>query len=171
MANELTQLQVDNVALDVPSGGGGGLTIDDVYPVGSIYMSVNNVSPASLFGGTWAQIQDTFLLSSGSTYTSGATGGSADAIVVEHNHSVDRVTIASSGVHTNHTMKGYGATLGTGSTGWRFGSAGTQTATGIIQGGAHTHDVPSHNTNDTGSDGTGANMPPYLVVNMWQRTA
>ena len=48
-----------------------------IYPVGSIYMSVNSTSPASLFGGTWEQIKDTFLLSAGDTYTAGATGGSA----------------------------------------------------------------------------------------------
>ena len=59
----------------------GGLTIDDIYPVGSIYMSVNNTSPSTLFGGTWEQIKDTFLLSAGNTYTAGNTGGSAT-----HNH-------------------------------------------------------------------------------------
>ena len=29
------------------------LNVDDVYPVGSVYVNVNNTSPASLFGGTW----------------------------------------------------------------------------------------------------------------------
>ena len=50
------------------------LLADCLYPVGSIYMSVNSTSPAELFGGTWEQIKDTFLLGSGS-YTLGATGG------------------------------------------------------------------------------------------------
>jgi hypothetical protein len=48
-----------------------------IYPVGSIYMSVNNVSPETFMGGTWEQIKDTFLLSAGDTYTAGATGGEA----------------------------------------------------------------------------------------------
>lgn len=96
----------------------------------------------------------------------GKSGGRKDAIVPYHNHSVNAVSISSSGAHTNHTLKGYGATLGSGSTGWRFGSSGSQTATGIIQGGAHTHSVPAHNTNYIGTDGqeTNANLQPYAVV-------
>ena len=35
------------------------LLADCLYPVGSIYMSVNSTSPAKLFGGTWEQIKDT----------------------------------------------------------------------------------------------------------------
>lgn len=50
---------------------------DLVYPVGSIYMSVNNINPGTLFGGTWVQIEDKFLLSAGNTYTAGDIGGSA----------------------------------------------------------------------------------------------
>ena len=50
---------------------------DDIYPVGSIYMSVNNTNPSNLFGGTWTQLKDRFLLGAGSTYTNGSTGGSA----------------------------------------------------------------------------------------------
>ena len=56
---------------------GDVLMLDNVYPVGSIYMSVNNTNPSTLFGGTWQQIQDRFLLAAGATYAAGATGGEA----------------------------------------------------------------------------------------------
>ena len=53
------------------------------YPVGSIYMSVNPESPATLFGGTWERITGRFLLSatdngnSGASQAAGNTGGAA----------------------------------------------------------------------------------------------
>lgn len=53
----------------------------DAYPVGSVYISEEPISPALLFGGTWTQITDKFLLAAGSTYTAGSSGGSAT-----HNH-------------------------------------------------------------------------------------
>ena len=61
----------------------GGTSVADshivnlIYPVGSIYMSVNSTSPATLFGGTCTQLQNRFLLGAGSSYTAGATGGEA----------------------------------------------------------------------------------------------
>ena len=67
----------------------------NAYPVGSIYMSVNSTSPATLFGGTWEQIQDVFLLAAGSTYTAGDTGGSASHTLIvdelpSHVHTVPK---------------------------------------------------------------------------------
>ena len=51
--------------------------IDTVYPIGSIYTSSKSTSPADLFGGTWIQIKDTFLLTAGDSYAAGSSGGSA----------------------------------------------------------------------------------------------
>ena len=48
-----------------------------IYPVGSIYMSTSTTSPATLFGGTWEQIHDRFLLSSSDSYPLGEIGGEA----------------------------------------------------------------------------------------------
>jgi hypothetical protein len=50
---------------------------EKIYPVGSIYISANSTSPANLFGGTWEQIKDRFLLAAGGTYAAGSTGGEA----------------------------------------------------------------------------------------------
>lgn len=61
-------------------GGGGGLTVDDIYPVGSIYMSVNSTDPGTLFSGTqWERITGQFLL--GAT-DNGASGGNSRADIV-----------------------------------------------------------------------------------------
>ena len=46
-----------------------------LFPIGYVYISVNNTNPGTIFGGTWEQIKDTFLLACGDTYANGATGG------------------------------------------------------------------------------------------------
>jgi len=128
--------------------------VDTIYPVGSIYMSVNNVSPSALFGGTWEQIKDTFLLSSGDTYTNGATGGSADAVVVEHTHTQNQHRHELTGSKTGGMSSGNYLRAG-------YGSA--------TDGQYTNYSTPT--INSTGEDGTGKNMPPYLAVNVWKRTA
>ena len=121
---------------------------DDIYPVGSIYMSVNNTNPSNLFGGTWTQLKDRFLLGAGSTYTNGSTGGSA----------TQRLSVANL---PSHTHPQYVATNG-GST-----SANLDYNGWVSNGKAVAQGIP------TGATGQGTKfdiMPPYLVVYMWQRT-
>ena len=72
-----------------------------IYPVGSVYMSFDSTNPATLFGGTWTRLKDTFLLANGDTYPANSTGGSATKTIgvtnlPAHNHSV-----SSSGSHTH----------------------------------------------------------------------
>lgn len=98
--------------------------LKQAYPVGSIYISVNTVNPATLFGGTWEQVKDKFILAAGDTYSNGATGGSADATLPQHTHTFSGST-ASTGAH-QHTAT-------TASSGAHTHSGTTGTA------GAHTH--------------------------------
>ncbi len=72
------------------SGGGDGSSsitaiVDVIYPVGSLYWSSKPTNPSTLFGGTWEQIKDVFVLASGDTYTAGATGGNANTTLAVEN--------------------------------------------------------------------------------------
>lgn len=46
-----------------------------IYPVGAIYMSAVNTSPANLFGGTWVQLKSRFIYATGANEGSGGAGG------------------------------------------------------------------------------------------------
>ena len=123
---------------------------DSIYPVGSIYMSVDSTSPATLFGGTWEQLKDRFLLGAGDTYTAGNTGGEAT-----HTLTVNEIP---SHTHTANTYTG-----------------GTVTQPDYVDGVAINW-VSAYRTsigtiNNTGGGLAHNNMPPYLVVYVWKRTA
>lgn len=131
-----------------------------------------------IYGGTtWTQISGKFLLAANSTYAVKATGGSANAIVPYHRHGVSKFNTGgmSANASHNHTMKDYDGiniSMGSGYVGIYSvsGKKNVWTNTASV---AHTHEVGAHNTNYVGTDGntTGANMPPYYAVYIWERTA
>ena len=100
--------QVTSAGIDKQS------VIDAVYPVGSLYWSSKDTDPSTLFGGTWVQIKDKFVLACGDTYTSsGATGGASSVTLSvsnmpSHSHSfTPSGTISKTGGHQH----GPGSTL------------------------------------------------------------
>jgi hypothetical protein len=130
-----------------------------LYPVGSIYSSTVSTNPNSLFGfGTWtAFAAGRVVVGNGGGFSAGATGGSADAIVVSHTH-----TVTDSGhAHTVAVSSGADGGPGAGALPGTQpgGSTSTSTATTGIS-------IAS-----TGSSATNANLQPYIVVYMWNRTA
>ena len=119
-----------------------------IYPVGSIYISTVSTNPSTLFGfGTWAQIKDTFLLAAGTTYKAGSTGGEA----------THKLTVNEMPAHTHQQ------------------SVGQSSEDFIVaQGGEASWVLNGAGTSQTGSTGGSAahnNMPPYLAVYVWKRTA
>ena len=119
-----------------------------IYPVGSIYMSVNSTSPATIFGGTWERIQDTFLLAAGSTYDAGSTGGEREHKLTvnempSHRHNIAIATGSVSGTEYFHAEQ--------------------------TQGGSYP--IYSSPVQPTGGGVAHNNMPPYLAVYVWKRTA
>lgn len=150
------------------------ITLNQVYPVGSIYLSVNSTNPATLFGGTWEQLKDRFLLGCSSTYSNGSTGGSATN---SHTHSV--TTSGTVGSHTltvneipSHThdalvrwSEGGGGSAKI-SAGYEWGDAYAACPTTATGGSAgHSHGFSGSTVTSGGASNTN-NMPPYLAVYM-----
>ena len=74
-----------------------------VYPVGSIYWSSNNTNPGTLFGGTWIQIKDRFILAAGDSYINGATGGVSSVTLSVSNMPSHNHTFTPSGNVSSHS--------------------------------------------------------------------
>lgn len=128
----------------------GKTIVDMIYPVGSIYLSVNNTDPSTLFGGTWVQIKDQFLLSAGDTYAGGSTGGDAT-----HKHVLpigfDNTSLY--GYGDNDYFPAFGS--GVRSNVHRISTA-INTDTGAVR---------------IGSTDSASSLPPYIAVYVWKRTA
>ena len=151
-----------NLTVDGTLTVAGKTLLNLIYPVGSIYMSVNSASPATLFGGTWEQLKNRFLIGCGDTYAAGASGGSAT-----HTLSVDEMPTHGNHLYGNGDWIGQGASggkylntdanmssYGSSGRGW-FLSSNEAYPAGYTTGGGKAHN----------------NMPPYLAVYMWKRTA
>ena len=122
------------------------LTAAGAYPVGSIYLSVTDTDPATLFGGTWERIGGRFLIGADDTYAAGSTGGEAEHTLTidempKHNHGIDNYNTAGNTTPfltvQAQDKVGFGNNIQT-----------------MYAGGGKAHN----------------NMPPYLSVYMWKRT-
>jgi len=140
-----------------------------IYPIGSIYSSTVSTNPNTLFGfGTWVAYGAGRVLigqSGAGLYVAGNTGGSADAIVVSHTHTA---TVTDPG-HT-HTLPQSTEAQGGGDNGGRATTDSGSTRTPTMSPNTATTGITVANST-TGSSGTNANLQPYVVVYMWNRTA
>lgn len=121
--------------------------MDNIYPIGSIFISTNTTNPSTYFGGNWERIKGRFLLAADdSTYKIGSTGGEATHKLTinempSHNHMVDYDQV------------------------WD-GGGGTRALGTTDNGGSWASGTWVHNT---GGSQAHNNMPPYLVVYIWKR--
>ena len=116
--------------------------LDIVYPVGSIYHSMDEKSPVDFIGGTWTKIK-TFLYGAD---TANQTGGEST-----HTLTVNEMPAHSHGVNLHYADNG-GNNTGHTSYWGRYGSSQYWTET---VGGGQAHN----------------NLPPYTTCFIWYRTA
>lgn len=111
-------------------------------------MSVNATNPAALFGGTWERLKDRFLLAAGDSYAAGSTGGEA-----QHT-----LTVGEMPSHTHATRLNWSNTQG-----WGLITSCGDGTNAVVDAGIW--------TGATGGGKPHNNMPPYLAVYAWKRTA
>lgn len=145
---------------------GGTTLLDYAHPVGSVYISTAATDPVDLFGGgTWERIKDVFLLAAGDTYAAGASGGEAT-----HTLSADEMPRHT---HNPANQAGYYGFITNSQKAFTVGDMGVQSGDGRYYPYASAAFDISRNT-ATGATGGGKahnNMPPYLTVYAWRRTA
>lgn len=78
--------------------------MDIIYPVGSIYLSASNASPANIIGGSWKQITEKFLFAAGENYACGQTGGEEKHTLItdeipSHTHDINLYYHSNGGGH------------------------------------------------------------------------
>lgn len=71
---DVLRLPASNTYIETVNGTVTSL-LDVIYPVGYIYQSTQNVNPSSFIGGTWAALEDRFLVGAGTEFTAGVMGG------------------------------------------------------------------------------------------------
>ena len=137
---------------------------DLIYPVGSFYISAKSTNPAMLFGGTWEQIQGRFLLGRSSSYPVGSMGGEATHTLTESEMPSHKGHLSSGiaggapyekgnykGFLNSDKMTAY-SDIGRG---WNVYAGNEMHPASEAVGGGQAHN----------------NMPPYLSVYIWKRTA
>ena len=169
-----------------------------IYPVGALYLSLNSTNPSILFGGTWVQIEDAFLVAGGQTYGPGTTGGSATHVHMTANHTL---TLAEAPAHTHGRgtmeikgqwkIKGDSGNAGVDAPATASGAfsainetgSGSSVASSSWNCGTGFNFTASNNwtgaTDSKGGGGghnhgnteAGSSLPPYLSIYVWQRTA
>lgn len=197
LGRKSTEMLWKKVKAYVDQRSSGGVSIDSIYPIGSVYLTMDvSFDPNKSFGGTWKITSEGKALFGADITgqdpdfeTPGLTGGEKT-----HTLTVDEIPAHDHGAITTVKSKsltgkvwnfaGQGASNGPGnSTSGVFSKGGdancfypssTKTATGISDGFAldatHNH-TASTVVGNTGSGTAHNNLPPYQTIVVWQRTA
>ena len=130
------------------------LTLDDVYPVGSIYFTASAVSPSTFFSGTWVRYAEGKCLfgvdDADTDFALETTGGVKEVVLTEAQMPSHTHTYLDRGNDTTNDGK--------------YNNNGLR---------VNPYQQPNANrtTDPTGGDQPHENLPPYIAIYIWKRTA
>jgi hypothetical protein len=139
------------------------LILNTIYPVGSVYISTNDINPKSIFGGEWEQIKDRFLLAAGDIYGGGRIGGESTHTLAykELPETNGKIIMHHAAIGTNiHQVEG--CFTGNSVVQGKYRQGGTLLDTSTVSIGEIIY-------SNGGQNEPHNNMPPYLTVYMWKR--
>ena len=145
-----------------------------VMPIGYVYISTSDTSPQTLFGGTWTKLGGgKVLLSSGGSYVAGETGGTAQHVHTTQGHVLTQAEIPNFTGSVSPVMFNEGYTPSVSGIVSSVDAVSNRTWNGEEGPGTKRINFSfgggqSHSHGDTGA---ASNIPPYLCVKMWERTA
>lgn len=132
------------------------LNLDSQFPIGSIWITTTDNNPAELFGGSWTQLLDRFLVGAGNEYTLNATGGEATHTLTTNEMPTHRHNLSNGDSAAFPIVNG----IGTPTTSSRY-----------LQATNDGNQCPFYAIEETGGSQSHNNLPPYLAVNIWRRDA
>lgn len=131
-----------------------------IYPVGSVFFCTDEIQPVEVFGGTWEQIKDRFIVAAGNSYTEGSTGGSATSLFsATHKH------LSPTGV----SSKLLGVVNINGTQGGGKGNP-FESVTSTYSGSSLSSNISLAYTANATVSGSVNTIPPYIAVCVWKRT-
>ena len=116
----------------------------------------------SVVGSTVPDLRDRFVIGAGSSYSVGAQGGSANAIIVSHSHGAGTYSAVANGAHTHSFDAHFSSTSLDNDEGNATIYPNLSSST-TASDGSHTHSV-SGSSSTEGASGTNANLPPYWAL-------
>ena len=160
------------------------IDLDSIYPIGAIYLSTSNANPETFLGGGWRLIEGRTLIGSGNvtdinstnrTFTLGEEGGE-----LQHTLTIDEIPSHNHG--TKELVGSFSLTGTSSSLPWMSASGivsvkGTTSGKGIEPAGTHSGigtgwNIDASHTHDFQGNNQPHNLlPPYLVVNIWERVS
>lgn len=146
-------------------------TWSKVYPIGSIYMNVNNIDPSVIFGGTWERVTRKYLIGADSEdFIAGTTGGSFNTEYTPQGTVEGHALTINEMPSHSHTYVRYNTILD-------VNEAAAQPASSHLHNSTSTENTgnagggAAHSHNFSGTQATIDFTPPYLAVYIWVRTA